>query len=707
MATILIILITLPAIALGSMVTCLVVERLNIFTRLAAGSVIGLAALSWVGYLTAIIFGLNAISISITVIVVILALSWLIWILSPSRIAVIFKDFEVSKTGIIYYALWSALLVWLFSRVVMFYPEGLYTAPANNYGDLPFHLGIVTSFAYGENLPPVNPIFAGTKFTYPFLIDFLTAFYIRCGANWPTAFFIENIILSLALVGLIETLAFCITGKRVASRIAPLIFLFNGGLGFINFFLGMGNLQNGLIEFITHLPQTYTMNADLKSVPLRWGNVFTTLLIPQRSMLFGLPIVAMILILWWMALGKRKSGRVGERESGTVGQWESGGTERAGRAGEREKERLVEKESGISESTNKNSSLSHSPTLPLSHSPTLLLASGILAGLLPMLHAHGFFAVMIASAVMFLLFRSKEWISFFVPCLLLALPQAWWLSGTPVKNRLFTAHLGWEASDLDQFPAGFGLNALIDLVARQGLIQKITIFWAINAGVFIILLVAALISRKITTDQQRRFYLPFVLWFVVPNIVLLAPWPWDNIKVLVYWSLVSCPLVTAVLAHLFTRKIAGRTLAFALLLILTFSGALDVIRALSPVEALSLFGTDQLVVAGLLRAKTSPHSVILHAPIHNSVVALTGRRSVMGYPGHLWTHGIEYQAREAEVATIYRGGTEIEEILSRLKVDYLIISPVERSKFVVDESFFENRYRRIIDHAGYHVYQIR
>ncbi|MCI0663573.1 MAG: hypothetical protein L0220_21125, partial [Acidobacteria bacterium] len=624
MATVLIILITLPAIALGCLVTWLVVERINIFTRLAAGSVIGLAALSWVGYLTAIIFGLNAISISVTAVIFILALSALIWIVSPSRIAVIFKDLEVSKTSIIYYALWSALLVWLFSRVVMFYPDGLYTAPANNYGDLPFHMGIVTAFAYGENLPPVNPIFAGTKFTYPFLIDFLTAFYIRCGANWPTAFFIENIILSLALIGLIETLALYMTGNRVASRIAPLIFLFNGGLGFINFFLGLGNLKTGLIEFVTHLPQTYTMNADLNSVPLRWGNVFTTLLIPQRSMLFGLPIVAMILILWWMALGKRgewESGRVGERESGRAGERESG------RAGERESARVVEKERSLPESTIQNSTISRTPTLPLSHSPTLsplLLASGILAGMLPMLHAHGFFAVMIASVVMLLLFRSREWVSFFVPCLLLSLPQVWWLSGTPVKNRLFTAHLGWEASQLDQFPDGFGLSAFLDLMTDGGMFQKITVFWAINAGVFIMLLVAALTIRKISTNRQRRFYLPFVLWFVVPNIVLLAPWPWDNIKVLVYWSLVSCPLVAAVLAHLFTQKIAGRALAFALLLILTFSGALDVIRALSPVETLNLFGTDELVVAGMLRANTPPHSVILHAPIHNSVVALTG-----------------------------------------------------------------------------------
>src|SRR5262245_35002894 len=683
MATILIILITLPAIALGSIATCLVVERINFFTRLAAGSVLGLAALSWVGYLSAITFGLNVISISVTVVIFILGLAVLIRIVSPSRLAAIFKDFEVSKAGIIYYALWSALLVCLFSRVIMSYPDGLYTAPANNYGDLPFHLGIVTSFAYGENLPPVNPIFAGTKFTYPFLIDFLTAFFIRCGADWPAAFFIENIILSLALIFLIEEFTICLTGNRLAARIAPIIFLFNGGLGFINFFHGLSTQTNGLIEFMTHLPKTYTMNADLNSVPLRWGNVFTTLLIPQRSMLFGLPMVAMILTLWWMALKERgERGKGGER----------------GERGKRESERVVEKESSIPESTIQNATSSLSP---------LLLASGILAGMLPMLHAHGYFAVMIASAVMFLLFQSREWVSFFVPSLLLALPQAWWLSGTPVKNRLFEIHLGWGALDVEQFPDGFGLSRFFDLITEGRMFQKITVFWAVNAGIFIILLIAALTVRNMTANRQRRFYLPFFLWFVVPNIVLLAPWPWDNIKVLVYWSLASCPLVAAVLAYLFRRRIAARVLASALLLTLTFSGVLDVIRALSPVESLRLFGNNELEVGGMIRANTPPHSVFLHAPIHNSVVALTGRRSVMGYPGHLWPHGIDYQSRETEVATIYRGGAEINEMLSRLNVDFLIIGPVERADLVVDESFFENRFRRVIDHAGYHVYQIR
>src|SRR6266540_2191223 len=244
----------------------------------------------------------------------------------------------------------------------MFYPGGMHTAPANNYGDLPFHFSVITSFAYGENLPPQNPIFAGMKFTYPFLIDFLTAFFIRCGADWRSAFFVENLALALALVRLIEALTLKMFNNIVATRIAPVIFLFNGGLGFINFFREFGAQSGGLLNFLSHLPKTYTMNAELAlasgAVPLRWGNVFTTLLIPQRSMLFGLPFVTMIIALWWMAVeemrraGERGSGRAGERESGRARERRSKGPR------EGESERVGD---------------SNSPRLPLSRSLALPL----------------------------------------------------------------------------------------------------------------------------------------------------------------------------------------------------------------------------------------------------------------------------------------------------------------------------------------------
>jgi hypothetical protein len=675
MGTLIVIFITLLAIANGVLLTFLVIDRITLTARLCAGSVIGLAALSWSAFLISLAIGLNATSIALTLLFQVIALIALLRLISLNRVRDEVGSIGSSKTGIIYYAAWAALLAWLFGRVMMFYPDGMHTAPANNYGDLPFHLSVVTSFAYGENRPPQNPIFAGMKFTYPFLIDFLTAFFMRCGADWRTAFFVGNFVLSLSLVGLIDSMTLRLTGNKLAARLAPLIFLFNGGLGFINFFRDLAGfwndpsqLKTGLVTFLAHLPKTYTMNTDLilssspgGTIPLRWGNVFTTLLIPQRSMLFGLPIAAMIITLWWMAAGESDGGQ-GDKETRGQGDKETRG---------QGKEEIRE--------------IAKIPLVPLSPCPLVslspyLLSAGILAGILPMLHTHGFFAIMIASVLAVLLFPSRKWIAFYAPVIALAGPQVWWLKGTPVRDSLFKFELWREAGESSLFA-----------------------FWGANNGIFLALLIAAMLTYRSVEPRLKRFYLPFLLWFLVPNLLSLAPWPWDNIKVLIYWSLASCPLVAVMLAYLFTRRFA--VLPAALIFIaLTLAGALDVLRALSPAENTRLFDKEALEVASILREKTPPRSVILHAPIHNSVVALSGRQSVMGYPGHLWTHGIDYRQRETQILSVYRGGQN--EFLSRFKVDYVIIGPVERSQLLADENYFASRYPLAIDHGEYRVYQV-
>src|SRR5215510_7565992 len=162
------------------------------------------------------------------------------------------------------------------------------------------------------------------------------------------------------------------------------------------------------------------------------------------------------------------------------------------------------------------------------------------------------------------------------------------------------------------------------------------------------------------------------------------------------------------MAYLVTRRfIMSIYLAAALLIVLIFSGALDMTRALSPVENVGIFGKAELEVAALLREKTPPRAVILHAPIHNSVIALSGRQSVMGYPGHLWTHGLNYAQRELDVKTIYKGGAQMIEPLSRLGVDYVVVGPAERIGLGADEALFGKLYPVVIDHAGYRVYQVK
>ena len=596
-------LITLLACTDGVLLTGFIFVRASLKTRLCFGAVIGLVGLSWIGFLCALLVGLNWLSIGVTT-AIFGAGAFFLRRFAPSPIRPALK-FSL----LIYYGLWVIFFGWLFARVIVIEADGLHTAPANNYGDLPFHFSVVTSFADGDNFPPHSPIFHSLKFTYPFLIDFLTAFLHRAGADWAAAFFIPNIILILALVGLLELLTEQLTQSKVAARIAPILFFFSGGLGFVYCLRDFQNTNIGWWDFLLHLPQSYTKNDALN---LEWGNMLTTLIVPQRSLLFGIPVFAMIVILWWEAL--------------------------------------------------RETALDKSPRRPFAPSPrrVFLFVAGILAGLMPLLHAHGFFSVMIVSAVMALVFFSWDWLAFFIPAGVLSLPQAWWLSGTGTRSSLFKFHFGWAAGDSSIFK-----------------------FYVLNFGLVLFVLLLALIFAA---RRTRRFYWPFVLCFIIPNVVLLAPWPWDNIKVLVYWYLVSCALVAGFIAKFWTRRLFPLSLALLLLPIL--SGSLDVLRGLSPTENLLLFGTTELKVAELIKQRIPPHALMLSAPIHNSVLALSGRQMLMGYPGHLWSHGVNFEERERDVKTIYSGGAEAENLLKKYAIDFVVVGPVEYSELNADEGFF-------------------
>src|SRR5581483_7277422 len=330
MSTLFVLLLTVLAVANGFLLTFLVIARASLPARLCYGSVVGLLALAWVSFLVSLAAGLNATAITLVTLIFAAGALVLYSRIPPERLKAGVRAASPDRWGVVYYLAWAVFLGLLFSRVVSSGDGGMYTAPANNFGDLPFHFSVITSFAYGENLPPRNPIFAGLPFTYPFLIDFLTAFFRRAGADWPAAFFIENIILSLSLVGVIELMTLKLTGHRLAARIAPVLFLFNGGFGFVYFLRDLGESSAGLLNFLAHLPRTYTMSDELH---LRWGNVFTPLLIPQRSLLFGLPTAAMIISLWWQAVSETEGWGewgMGDGGDGEMGRWKNKETRREG-----------------------------------------------------------------------------------------------------------------------------------------------------------------------------------------------------------------------------------------------------------------------------------------------------------------------------------------------------------------------------------------
>ncbi len=109
--------------------------------------------------------------------------------------------------------------------------------------------------------------------------------------------------------------------------------------------------------------------------------------------------------------------------------------------------------------------------------------------------------------------------------------------------------------------------------------------------------------------------------------------------------------------------------------------------------------------AEIIKQRTPPQATILHAPIHNTPVFLTGRRSLMGYPGHIWTHGIDFGPRETDIRKIYSGSPDALSLLAKYGVDYVVIDPQEHSVMTVNDAFF-SRYPEVVKIGEYHLYKI-
>ncbi len=318
----------------------------------------------------------------------------------------------------------------------------------------------------------------------------------------------------------------------------------------------------------------------------------------------------------------------------------------------------------------------------------LMTGAGVLAGLLPQAHAHSF-AVLMASAVCLVpLFPAfKAWVRFFGYAAAVAAPQLIYSAvGSSVRTGTFVAwHLGWDRGE-----------------------QGVAAFWLYNTGLVWPLLLLALLwrgSRPVVPARLALFLSPFVIWFIAPNLLRLSPWIWDNIKFLFFWYVAATPLVALVVVRIWRlpRRL-GWLPASALLLSLILSGALDVWRIAGRVTAQRIFDAQGLAFARLVTTVTPPRALVLHLPTYNHPVYLSGRRSLLGYPGHIPSQGLDAGTREQDVARIYAGDAEASALLARYGVDYIVLGPHERSTLVVNEEFLK-RFEWVGEVGDYRLYK--
>ena len=119
-----------------------------------------------------------------------------------------------------------------------------------------------------------------------------------------------------------------------------------------------------------------------------------------------------------------------------------------------------------------------------------------------------------------------------------------------------------------------------------------------------------------------------------------------------------------------------------------------------------LFDPNGVRFAEVIKQHTEPRSLVMHAPVHNTPVFLTGRRSLMGYPGHIWTHGLDFGPRESEIKRIYAGAPDAEALLGKYGVEYAVVGPLEKLVMPVNEPFF-SRFQKVGAAGEYRLYKIK
>lgn len=643
----------------GTIATYLYDDNATLGARLCSGVCLGLAALSLAGFVVASIVGLTGIAVLLSAAI---CCSPLALVTDASISKRIKQDLQTAlrsvsnptaaSVGYFLFYFVIALVFWkIFDRAVIEDKTGLSTGLLNNYGDLPFHISVITSFAYGNNFPPEDPTYAGVRFTYPFASDFISAMFLRCGADLRQSMFVENFLLAISFVGLVHRWALEMLRDKLAAVITPLIVILSGGLGWVLLFEQAGENDGGLWGALVNLSPSFTV---IPETTWRWGNAVSALLVPQRGFLMGLPLAVLAFTQWWLATEKETAKP--ERNKKKANLWKEPAPE--------------------------------SKRFPISQ--RRMIAAGVAAGLLPLVHAHSFVVVMGMAACLALLFVNwRDWITFFVVASAIAVPQLLWSTFHSAVNAgtFFAFELGWD----------------------RGQDNPIW-FWFKNTGLFIPLILTAVLFRSNGFLVRRRlllFYLPFTLCFIIPNFVKMAPWIWDNIKVLYYWWLASAPLVALLLAKLWQQGPIRKAVAVILFGAVTLAGALDVGGIALRSTKYEIFSAEGLAFAEFVKERTPRRALIIHAPVHNTPVFLTGRRSLMGYPGHIWTHGLNFVQRESEIKRIYFGSQDATQLLKFYNVDYAVVGPQERLVMQAVNDRFFSQFEKVGQVGEYSLYKIK
>ncbi|MEM2103898.1 MAG: hypothetical protein QW717_03300 [Candidatus Bathyarchaeia archaeon] len=540
------------------------------------------------------------------------------------------------------------------------------------HGDYSFHVSIITSFLYRNNFPPQYPIMVNAPMAYPILVDFLSAILIKTGFDLRSSIIIPNVIFQTLTLCLISSMATRIFKKRLVGAFSAILFFFFGNMGVIYAFQDLLR-QGDFVGWITCLPTDYSGSGISDLPEVRFGNPVAVMLMPQRASALGIGISILVYILVFHSI--------------------------------RSRENLRE-----------------------------LIFTGVLIGLLPMIHSHSFIAV--AVVVFFLIIVFKKSLSFlvlvFVPAMFLALPQILLIQAC-MEGGFMGSTIGWLGMNAERIMA---LNWSTPLNVLSSSIQSallLTWFWLMNIGAIIL---PFIFGFKKADGAARSLYFPFLTLFILGNFIRFQPWDWDNYKIFLHWLIATVIFASFGVIRIgelafkdlkssatcgkphkrLLKPLLGVATLAAILFFSTASGFLSCAKMVQ--ESCLMWSEADLTFADWVRKNTPPESVFLTSTDYlHPVPTVGGRQIVLGYEGWLWSHGIGlnriYEVKN-DVIEMFKGNYNL---IRKYDVNFISITPYERTfaaysgftinlEFFNRSEYFEKVYDEILDGQEYIIFEV-
>jgi hypothetical protein len=560
------------------------------------------------------------------------------------------------------------LHLYLLSKTFFIDPQGNMRAAVAGYGDIPFHMTQVSKFAFGRNFNLNEPIYDGERLRYAFLINLISGNVLRISNNWTFAMQAPAMTLMASGIILMFVSYRKFLKSSLAGAIAVVLFLFGSGLG--GYFL----VQNQFIEQSRN-PVVFTQYLVDKSVStisrwdakfpeqnIDWGSPLSLVFLHQRAFILGF---FMFCLFWYL-----------------INKWR-----------EESKNNL------------------------------LLVLTAVVVGISPLAHYHSFIVMIMVLAVYFvwgIINRkynfSKKIIVILLVAGILALPQIIYLvqgkAGLTIGDQSFLKiRLGWMIE-----PTIGSIQFAHDKGIITGQIFPFINFIWINFGLllpaFLLTVVFAFSSirlRRIFPTITILTTIAIVL-FITAQLVRFQPWDYDNNKIFVYFQFFAAPVIIAFFVWIYQKsKIVGVLTLLIFMFCATFSGLLDQIpRLLVPTEQMPvIFGTDAISMGNYIKENIPQNAKIITTSTHlNPVSSLAGMPALVGYPGWLWTRGINYGIREENLRAFYSDPIHYKNIPIIYGAKYVLIDPTAIYDWKAATADFDSKYKLLFRVGQYSLYQI-